>query len=87
MGWYRLSNKFQSTYEFKIVKSDIENIARRKLFYKGNSSPTNSYLNQIISNVLDNLVKKYGTIDKIRLSSSGDDLSYIIEKAVEEELP
>lgn len=89
MGWYkyRLSSKIQSTYESKIVYMDAERIARKRLFYRGNSSPDEKYLKQIVSNVVENLIKKYGSIDKIRLSSTQNSLSDIIEIAVEEELP
>jgi hypothetical protein len=88
MGWYRhVIAKFSSTYEAKIVKIDAERIARRILYYKGNSSPTQDYLNTIVAKTVSKLEEKFGSLDQIRRAASSEDLSSIIEKAVEEILP
>ena len=88
MGWYRnVIAKFSSTYEAKIVKIDAERIARRILYYKGNSSPSQDYLSTIVAQTVSKLEEKFGSLDQIRRAASSEDLSSIIEKAVEEILP
>jgi len=88
MGWYRtVISKFSSSYEAKIVKTDAERIARRRLFYKGNSSPTQDYVDNIVKEVVSTLEQQFGSIDKIRKASSSENLYNIIEKAVLEVLP
>jgi hypothetical protein len=88
MGWYKtVISKTQSAYEAKIVKVDAERLARKRLFYKGNASPTQDYLNKVVSDVVKTLEAKYGSLDKIRLASNTEDLSALIEKAVIEVLP
>lgn len=88
MGWYRtVLAKYSSSYEAKIVKIDAERIARRKLFYRGNSSPSQDYVNNIVTQVVSHLESKFGSLDKIRRASNSEDLSSIIEKAVEDILP
>lgn len=88
MGWYRsVIAKIASSYESKIVKIDAERIARRRLFYKGNSSPSPEYINNVVSEVIKNLESKYGSIDKIRRASNSENLDNLIEKAVIEILP
>lgn len=88
MGWYKtIIAKYSSTYESKIVKMAAEKIIRRRLFYKGNSSPSPEYVQTLVSNVVDTLVKKHGSLDKLRRASNSENLSTLIEKAVEESLP
>jgi hypothetical protein len=88
MGWYRnVISKIASSYEAKIVKMDAERIARRRLFFKGNSSPTPEYVSNIVKEVVSNLESKFGSLDKIRRASNSENLDSIIEKAVVEILP
>ena len=87
MGWYKTARKFLSTYEKKIVNSDAERIARRRLYFQGVTSPSQDKINSIVSNVIEKLEKKYGSLDLIRKSSPNETLNSAIELAVEEELP
>jgi hypothetical protein len=88
MGWYRtVIAKFSSSYEAKIVKIDAERIARRMLYYKGNASPTQDHLDHIVRQVISKLETQFGSLDKIRRASNSEELSSIIEKAVEDILP
>jgi len=88
MGWYRtVTSKFSSTYESKIVKSDAEKLARRRLFYKGNASPAQDYVDGVVKSVISELESTYGSLDKIRRASSSEELTQLIEKAVIKVLP
>lgn len=87
MGWYKTARKHLSTYESKIVKLDAERIARRQLYFKGDTSPSQEKIDSIVSNVVDKLEKKYGSLDLIRKSSPNETLNKAIELAVKEELP
>ncbi len=88
MGWYRsVIAKIASSYEAKIVKLDAERIARRRLFFKGNSSPSPDYVDNIVKEVISKLETQFGSLDKIRRASSSENLDNIIEKAVVEILP
>ena len=88
MGWYKtVISKFSSSYEAKIVKFETERIARRKLYYKGDSSPSQSKIDSITKDVISKLENTYGSLDSIRRASSSESLDSIIEKAVNEILP
>ena len=88
MGWYKsVIAKLASSYEAKIVKIDAERIARRRLYFKGNTSPLPEYVAYIVKEVVSKLETQYGSIDKIRRASSSENLDSIIEKAVVEILP
>ena len=88
MGWYKsVIAKLASSYEAKVVKIDAERIARRRLFFKGNTSPNPDYIQNIVKEVVSKLETQYGSLDKIRRASNSENLDSIIEKAVVEILP
>jgi hypothetical protein len=88
MGWYRsVIAKFTSTYENKLVKMDAARIARRRLYYKGISSPTQDHVDNIVRQVVSKLEEHYGSLDHLRRASRTENLDNIIEKAVVEILP
>ena len=88
MWWYnRLKIKLASNEEEHVVALDAKIIVRRRLYYQGNTNPTEYEVNSITNKVIDKLKTKFGNLNKIRRYSSSESLNPIIEEAVIEILP
>ena len=88
MWWYnRLKIKLASKEEEHVVALDAQRIVRRRLYYQGNTNPSEYDVNLITNKVIDKLKTKFGNLNKIRRYSSSESLNPIIEEAVIEILP
>jgi len=82
MLWYNFKKFATSSYEKKIIISDIERIVRRKLFYKNDANASIDKIPKLVNKVLAQLETQYGNLDTIRTKIAGENLSPAIEKAV-----
>ena len=88
MWWYnRPIIKLASNEEDHVVALDAQRIVRRRLYYQGNTNPTEHEVNSLTNKVIEKLKSKFGNLNKIRRYSSSESLNPIIEEAVIEILP
>ena len=77
--WYRAANR-DSSFETKIVHIDAERAVRRRLFLKGNYNPSTSKVASLTKEIVERLKQKYGKLENIRSSLSGDLLTPAVEE-------
>ncbi len=88
MWWYN-RNKIReaSGEDAKIVAFDAERIVRRRLYYQGDTNPSEDKVNKLVAQVVEKLKTEYGNLKKIRRTSPSESLNPIVEKAVRDILP
>jgi hypothetical protein len=87
--WWSNRNKIReaSGEDAKIVALDAERIVRRRLYYQGDTNPSEDKVNKIVAQVVEKLKTEYGNLKKIRRTSPSESLNPIVEKAVRDILP
>ena len=88
MWWYNRNNIREASGEdAKIVAFDAERIVRRRLYYQGDTNPSEDKVNKLVAQVVEKLKTEYGNLKKIRRTSPSESLNPIVEKAVRDILP
>jgi chromosomal replication initiation ATPase DnaA len=84
--WYNLKTASFS-FEDKIIYHNAEKLVRERLYYKGSYNISEDKVSILANQVVDNLKKSFGDLNRVRRNSETENLDEIVKKAVEEILP